>query len=369
MMKRRLLLSVIVSGCAALVGCSAASSESSSAYSGADRGAESGGGGGAGGGGSMAAPSGGGAPAPASDPKGTPGGQAQAGQLTSGVWDDNLNFDFFQKYLASTKGLESVPFWSAGEREAAHQAAMAQADAKTDLDVTLLLDTTGSMGDELAYLQTEFDAIATTIHDKFPQASARFGLVLYKDQGDAYVTRKFELTSDVATFRANLQQQTHGGGGDYPEAVEEGLSQAVSLKWRTGSTARLVFWVADAPHHPGREDAVRQAIDGALAKGIHVYPVAASGTDDRTEYTMRSAAQITGGRYLFLTDDSGIGNDHVEPHIPCYHVTRFDGAIVRMVESEMTGKHIAPSPDQIVRTVGNPVDGKCVRKDGPVVIY
>lgn len=368
-MKRR-WIAVMFLGCASLVGCSA--STSSESFDGAS--SEKGGGDSNAG---MGAPAGGGttgsgptASPPSSGSSGaSSGGPIQSGQLTSGVWDDNLNFDFFQKYLGTTSSLAGVPLFTAAERDAAHQTAL-QRTAKTDLDVTLLLDTTGSMDDELAYLQAELDSIAGAIHDKFPQASSRFGLVLYKDVGDVYVTRSFDFTSDLATFRANLAAQSAGGGGDYPESAEKGLADAVSLGWRTGSTARLVFWVADAPHHEGAEGAVRQALDTAVAKDVHFYPVAASGADPRTEYTMRTAAQITGGRYLFLTDDSGIGDPHAEPHIPCYQVTRFDSAIVRMVESEMTGKHIEPAASEVVRTVGSPQDGRCTLSDqSSVVIY
>ena len=85
---------------------------------------------------------------------------------------------------------------------------------------------------------------------------------------------------------------------------------------------------------------------------------------------MRTAAQLTGGRYVFLTDDSGVGNAHAEPHIPCYHVTKFNGALVRMVESEMTGTHVQPKPEEIVRSVGNPQNGVCSTKsNGNVTIY
>ena len=107
-----------------------------------------------------------------------------------------------------------------------------------------------------------------------------------------------------------------------------------------------------------------------MQKDVHLYPVAASGTDERAEYTMRASAQMTGGRYIFLTDDSGIGGAHAEPHIPCYVVTRFDRALVRMAESEMTGKHVFAPAGEILRTVGNPVDGTCTTKSsGNVVLY
>ena len=36
---------------------------------------------------------------------------------------------------------------------------------------------------------------------------------------------------------------------------------------------------------------------------------------------MRQAALVTNGRYLFLTDDSGVGLSHAEPNIACYRVT------------------------------------------------
>ena len=79
-----------------------------------------------------------------------------------------------------------------------------------------------------------------------------------------------------------------------------------------------MFWVADAPQHPGDEQKVHDIVLGAEQKGIHIYPVASSDADGSAEMTMRDAAQYTGGRrYLFLTtDDSGVGNSHAEPHNP-----------------------------------------------------
>ena len=297
-----------------------------------------------------------------------PGAQAQAGLLTAGVWDDNQNFDFFAKYLDLSARLPGVPVFSLDERQAA-RARWTQRAAASQLDIAFVIDTTGSMGDELRYLQNEIDHIAQTIQAKFPDATARYGLVLYKDDQDAYVSRWFDF-KPAADFRAHLAAQSVGGGGDYPEAVEAGLEQTMRLGWRTGPVARLAFWVADAPHHIGDESRVRAALDTAVQSDVHVYPVAASGTDERAERTMRTAAQITGGRYVFLTDDSGIGNDHAEPHIPCYHVTKFNDAIVRMVESEMKGTRIEAQPTEIVRTVGTPLNGTCTTKSaGPVSLY
>jgi hypothetical protein len=227
------------------------------------------------------------------------------------------------------------------------------------------------MGDELSYLNAEIDAIADSIAEKYPAATVRYGLVLYRDQGDAYVTKKFDFTTSLSSFQTTLAAQGASGGGDYPEAVAEGLSDANSLSWRAdASVARLTFWIADAPTHTTKTAQLKTAIESSMQQDIHIYPVSASGTDERAEYAMRSAAQITGGRYIFLTDDSGVGGTHAEPHIPCYVVTKFDRALVRMVESEMSGQHAFAPAGEILRTVGSPVDGKCqTQSSGQVVLY
>ena len=365
-MKRIWMASVVVSvmalgGCSSMTASDASLAEAprSADASGAPTGGMNGG----------SAPSTGESDGESSGTTGAPGSQQQAGQLTAGVWDDNLNFDFFAKYIElSEPTLTGLPSFSKADREAA-KTKWSQRVGSTELDVTFLIDTTGSMGDELSYLQTEIDDIAQTIKAKFPQTTPRFGLVLYKDDADAYLTRWFDFKG-IEEFRTNLAEQTVGGGGDYPEAVAAGLEQSMKLSWRDGAVTRMTFWVADAPHHFGHEGQVKQAIEAAVAKDVHIYPVAASGSDPRAEFTMRTAAQLTGGRYIFLTDDSGIGNAHAEPAIPCYHVTKFNGALVRMVESEMTGTHVQPKPEEIIRTVGNPQNGVCATKDrGNVAIY
>jgi hypothetical protein len=163
--------------------------------------------------------------------------------------------------------------------------------------------------------------------------------------------------------------QHAAAGGDYPESPEIGLEQLPQLAWRTGpSVARIAFWVADAPQHSYRAAAMKQAIMHAHNAGVHLYPVSASGTDDLLELTMRSAAQITGGRYLFLTDDSGVGGPHKIPEIPCFFVTRLERALVRVVSMELSGNYQGPDSVDVIRTSGNPAsNGTCITEDGQTV--
>jgi hypothetical protein len=295
------------------------------------------------------------------------------GILTAGMWDDNLNYDFFGKYLAGHTTLDGNPGFATSDYDASHTE-QAQRAGKTVVDAALVMDTTGSMGDELSYLTSEFANVWSAIATRFPGADQRWALVLYRDRpetdpGDDYVVRTFDFMSTAGDFSTVLGQQGAGNGGDYPEAPELGLQKLPALTWRTDpSVARVAFWVGDAPQHTQYAADMKQAILGVRNAGIHVYPVSASGTDDLLELTMRSAAQLTGGRYLFLTDDSGVGDTHKIPEIPCYTVTKLEKALVRAVGMELTGGFDPPAPADVVRVVGTPAaNGTCTTQDGQTV--
>lgn len=300
------------------------------------------------------------------------GGSGSAGTLTAGTWDDNLNFETFEDYLEQThtQNIAGLPQFDTQLHQQAWERSLLAAEAKQQIDIALIIDTTASMGDELSYLQAEFDALSEQIGERYEDAQQHWALVLYRDEGDSYVTRSFDFTDDLNDFQRHLNRQTAGGGGDSPEAPDQGLQEAMELSWRTGATARMAFWIADAPHQP--EDVSRQRLMDSILAAIdldtHIYPIAASGTDTLTEYSMRTAAQLTQGRYLFLTDDSGVGGEHKEPVVPCYFVTRLDDAILRMMDIEMSGVYREPSEDELIRTGGDPVDGRCVLEDSSEVL-
>ncbi len=300
--------------------------------------------------------------------EGHEGSEVQPGTLTAGAWDDNRNYEHFVSYLAQTGQLAGRFDFTEAERTAAQQLFAGDRAPNKTLDVSLVIDTTGSMGDEIDYLQAELGAISKSIQASYPNASQRWSLVLYRDQGDDYVVRTFDFDANVDHFRTNLAAQSVDGGGDFPEAPEAAFAEVVKLSWRSDAdTARLAFWVADAPHHEESAQKLAAALRATRELDVHVYPVASSGVDELTELTMRSAAQLTGGRYLFLTDDSGVGGAHKEPTIPCYFVTRLDKAIVRMVDVEMSGTYHEPAATDVLRTGGNVQDGACTLASGAMV--
>ena len=119
------------------------------------------------------------------------------------------------------------------------------------LDLVLVMDTTGSMRDELAEVQASLLGTLKVLARL--TGNLRVGFVAYKDQGEAYVTRTFSLrpaagdqAADIVAFVRSIQA---GGGGDEPEAVDEALAAAVAMPWRSDTAGRIIL-IGDARAHP-----------------------------------------------------------------------------------------------------------------------
>ena len=227
------------------------------------------------------------------------------------------------------------------------------------LDLMFVIDTTGSMGDELRYIKSELKGIINRVKRIHPETSIRYGLVVYRDVTDDYVVRSYPFQTSLAKMETLLAKQTANGGGDYPEALDAAVEKAVRANWGTGNRARLMFLIADAPPHSKNVGKALQAAKIAHQKGIRIYPVGASGVADEAEYIMRNMAVISNGRYQFLTDDSGVGNSHQEPHVACYVVTRLNQLITRTISSELSGRRVEPTKAEMIRRVGKYDNGVC----------
>ena len=234
-----------------------------------------------------------------------------------------------------------------------------QAQAVRKLDLMLVIDTTGSMGDEISYLQSELRSIVGAIQARHPGLDLRVGFVFYRDVGDDYVTSTYALSSDVGAGQRALSNQSAGGGGDYPEAMEQALIRAAGQSWRPDAVKSLLL-VADAPPHDENFDVAWRATEHLRASRVHIVPVAASGVADKAEYAMRAMAAATQSRYTFLTDDSGIGNPHAAPAIDCYLVTKLDALLRGVIDSQLSGRRVEPGEQEVIRAVGQYDKGKCI---------
>jgi hypothetical protein len=219
----------------------------------------------------------------------------------------------------------------------------AEPDETLRLDLLFLLDTTGSMGDELARIQQTIDGIAARIDAFAPRPDIRYGLVAYKDKGDEYVTRSEPFTVDLVRFRASLADLSAIGGGDTPEAVDEALYEAVvRADWRDEPAVRLIFLVGDAgPHMEATQFNYLDGAREAVSRGVKIYPIAASSTDAPAEYVFRQLAQQTLASFVFLTYQAGQNGGApgestlLEAGTQPYSVERLDDLIVAIVEREL----------------------------------
>ena len=213
--------------------------------------------------------------------------------------------------------------------------------ARPRLDLVFMVDATGSMGDEIGKLKASMRAMADQIAQLPGQPDICYGLVAYRDRGDAFITRTHDFTNDLSAFQNLLLRVQAQGGGDTPEALNEALHEVVhGLSWRTAA-ARLVVMVADAPPHLDyggpQYDTDMQA---ALAKGIKLFAVGASGLDPVGEYIFRQIAQYTAGRFVFLTykdavnPASGPGTQTVHD-VKNYSVQTLDKLVVKLVSEEL----------------------------------
>jgi len=180
-------------------------------------------------------------------------------------------------------------------------ATLRQLPARRTIDLAFVLDTTGSMGEEIEAVKSTIRTVAARLGAA--QTDVRIGLVEYKDRGDPQVTRAYPFSSDLAAFSRSVAELSAGGGGDTPEDMQAGLNVALDqLQWRPDATARLIVVVADAPPHLDYQDErdYADAARRAAAHGIKLFTVSASGMDDTGQVVMRQMAQFTGGSNLFV---------------------------------------------------------------------
>jgi Mg-chelatase subunit ChlD len=204
-----------------------------------------------------------------------------------------------------------------------------------------LLDATGSMGDEIDRLKTSIDSIATRVAGLDRQPRVRFGMTLYRDLEDSFLTANYDLTADVGEFRKELAKVQADGGGDYAEALDEGLADALAEQsWGDpADTIQLVFLVADAPPHITRDvqTPYTASIADAVRRGIKIFPIASSESDDQAEAVFRQMAMATGARFVFLSYGAGGAATGASTDIDStdYEEMSLDDLVVRFIGEEL----------------------------------
>ena len=215
------------------------------------------------------------------------------------------------------------------------------------VDVAFVLDATGSMGDEIQQLRDVLFSIHSRLLNAARNADIRFGLVVYRDRGDAEPLRVVPFTANVDSFQLALESVNASGGGDTPEDVHIGLRAALKdLAWRDGSI-RNAFLIADAPPHTdyGQDYDYLWASRTANSMGIRINTVGASGLDQSGEHAFRQISVATYGQFIFLTygetgESSGTGSitdpGRVSHHTGAnWSARRLDDIVVDLVRRDI----------------------------------
>ncbi len=254
-------------------------------------------------------------------------------ELWADIFQNNENIDFSKLSISVNKGATIAhnikPF-----KGGVNDVTVAPAPVANKIEIAFVVDATGSMGDELEYLKTELLDVINRVKNNNPNASLATAAVFYRDKKDDYVTKVSGFANDISATLDFIKKQSAGGGGDFPEAVDVALDRAVNeLQWSTGARTRIMFLVLDAPpHHESQvTTSVQNSISKAAEKGIKIIPITASGIDKETEFLMRSLSISTNGTYVFITDDSGVGNSHLKATVGQYDVELLNNLMVRLI--------------------------------------
>ena len=202
-------------------------------------------------------------------------------------------------------------------------------------DIAFFVDATGSMTDEIDFLKSDLIDIFKKVEKLQAGTTIRTAALFYRDEGDEYVTKRIDFTTDIKSVSNYVGKQSAAGGGDFPEAVHTALEKGLqNLSWDEGARTRIVFMLLDAPAHHNDKviESLHQSIEAYAKAGIKIIPVAASGIDKITEFMLRFFAISTSGTYVFLTNDSGIGGDHIQASVGDYEVEQLNELIVRLID-------------------------------------
>ena len=231
-------------------------------------------------------------------------------------------------------GPRSIPVRLGGSRSS---------PAALPVDIVFVLDTTGSMGEEIERLRDTIDIINANLTSLKPRPALRFGLVLYRDLEDDYVTEAHDLTSDLEAFRAILADVSADGGGDTPEELEVGLNDAVTKMAWNSTGLRLVFAITDAPAQLFRPRGFNYASTArrAASEAIKLFGIGTGGLPLEGEYLLRQVAQFTRAKYIFLTygeggESAGGKEGSVSHHTGTNFTTdKLEAVVIRFVKEEI----------------------------------
>ncbi len=177
------------------------------------------------------------------------------------------------------------------------------------VELVFALDTTGSMSGLIDGAKRKIWSIAQFIAQGQPKPDVRIGLVAYRDIGDAYVTRFYDLSDDLDTVFEHLSSFEAAGGGDTPEHVSKALYDAIyKTSWTADQSAlKQVYLVGDAPPHTDYSDGYdyKKIAKHAHELGIHINTIRC-GADAETAMVWNQISNAAAGEFASIDQSGGV---------------------------------------------------------------
>ncbi len=176
---------------------------------------------------------------------------------------------------------------------------MIQTLRRDGLDIVIAFDSTGSMSGEITQVKQQIKRIGSTLITLVPKA--RISICTYRDTSDEYVVKGTPLTGEIQKIDTYLSEISASGGGDTPEAVDEGLRWSVSNNQFRPRARKVILLFGDAPPHAERlKKCLQIASDfNSQEKGV------VSTVTCRSQVRLDAFVEIAqaGGGEAFLTTD------------------------------------------------------------------
>ena len=191
------------------------------------------------------------------------------------------------------------------------------------VELVFALDTTSSMSGLIEGAKQKIWSIASFVAQGQPTPDLRVGLIGYRDVGDDYVTKVYDLDQDLDRVYRRLRGFRAEGGGDTPEHVARALDESVrKMSWsQAQEVVKVIYLVGDAAPHTDYQDGYDYVRSARLAakKGIALHTIEC-GNDHDTEAVWRKIAALGGGQFMAIHQDGGMMAEH----------SRYDDELARL---------------------------------------
>ncbi len=176
------------------------------------------------------------------------------------------------------------------------------------LDLVFCIDTTGSMGSEIAAVKNNIASYAQKLESS--NIPYYIAIVDYRDFSDRAAAYDYpysviqDFSNDINEILAGVNKLSLGNGGDTNETVYSGLMNGLEeLHWGEGS-ARKVILIGDAPPldpEPNTNYELNEVCNQLNEQSVSVYTVA---TGNAVIEKFESIAANTGGTSFVCSDDA-----------------------------------------------------------------